>query len=180
MSTAKEIVNAIEKAFREKSFDSHDSAVRVGRSGHYVFEWKSNEVSVKGELLQEDSIGVMMNSLIVEKDIGEDKEISAYLKGVADAIEKRVTYLMEPLKVIEIDSTSNAVQIRSEKPEMREGFLSYFELILKSGKWFGHRDHVSLCRHSHRPEAEKRRRKVAFPLTKVQLERLLSDLIEIL
>ena len=180
MGNGKEIVTAIEKAYRQKSFDSKDSIVRVGNSGTYLLEWRGAEGSVQAEFVEQDSIGLLLNSLIVGKDVREEKDTATYLKTVAEAIEKRVNYLMEPLRVVELDSTTNAVQMRSEKPEVLEGNLFYFELILKSGKWFGHRQHLSLHRYSHRPDQEKNRRAVAFPLTKQQFERLLDDLIDVL
>lgn len=174
---AAEIISLLDKGFREKSFESKDSIVRIGQKGSYLFEWRSEDVHVKGELLEHDGIGVMLSSVVIEKDRQEEKEAATYLKNVAEAIAKRVNYLMEPLRIVEIDSTSNAVQIRSEKPNVAENQVSYFEIVLRSGKWFGWRDHVSLHRYAQRTEDEKNRRSIGFPLTKQQFERLLNDLI---
>jgi hypothetical protein len=180
MNPAAELMKALENAFRERSFDSKDSLIRLTQNGNYIFQWKSENINVKGEFLQEDSIGLLVNSLTVEKDIQEDKDPTQYLKHAAEAIEERVNYLLEPLKIVEFDSTSNAVQMRSEKPEVTDGNVSYYELILKSGKWFGYRDYCLLRRYMHRTDDEPSRKIVAFPLTKRQLEKLLSDLIDIL
>jgi len=174
------MISLLEKGFREKSFESKDSIVRIGQKGSYLFEWRSGDVHVKGELLDHDNIGVMLSYVVIEKDRQEEREATTYLKDVAEAIEKRINYLMEPLRIVEIDSTSNAVQIRSENPEVAEREVSYFEIVLRSGKWFGGRDHVSMHRYAHRPEEETNRRSIGFPLTKQQFERLLNDLIEAL
>ncbi|MCI0416739.1 hypothetical protein L0222_28550 [bacterium] len=180
MSNASEILNAIESAFQQKDFDSRDSIVRLHHSGSYVFEWADAEVTVKGDLAQADSIGFLLNSIEISKSIREKVDIADYLKTVAETIEKRVNYLMEPLKIIELDSTTNAVQMRSEKPEIQDGNLSYFEVILKAGKWFGYRNYVSLHRYTNRREDEENRRRVSFPVTKKQFQKLVDDLIEIM
>src|SRR5688572_7900090 len=180
MSRSSEIVSAIEFAFQQKDFDSRESIVRMNHAGHYVFEWADAEVVVKGNLSEMDSIGLLLNGIDISKDVHEKVDISSYLKTVAETIEKRVNYLMEPLKIVELDSTTNAVQMRSEKPELQEGHISYFELILKAGKWFGYRNHVSLQRFSQREGEEGSRGIIPFPVTKKQFEKLVGDLIDAL
>jgi hypothetical protein len=173
-----EIAKELDRAFREKDFSSKDSIIRLNGQGAYVFEWRSDDLTIKGEILQEDSIGVLLQSLTLEKNV-PDAVTTSYLQQVATKIEQRVNYLQEPLKLIELDPNANAVQMRSESPEVSEGTISYFELLLKSGAWFGHRNRLTLHRYSHLPESERERRTIAFPVTKRQLERLLDDLIEV-
>jgi len=180
MSNSHEVLSAIEKAFQQKDFDSRDSILRLSKQGSYVFEWNSPEINVKGDLSELDSIGILLNSIEVSKNINEEVNIPEYLKEAAEAIEKRINYLMEPLKIIELDSTTNAVQIRSERPESNDGRLSYYELVLKAGKWFGYRNHVSIHRYSQHPEDEPNRQAVPFPITKKQFQKLIDDLTEIL
>jgi hypothetical protein len=180
MNNSHEILKAIEKAFQQKDFDSRESVLRLSKQGSYVFEWNSPEIKVKGDLSELDSIGILLNSIEVSKNINEEKDIPEYLKTAAETIEKRVNYLMEPLKIIELDSTTKAVQLRSEKPESIDGRLSYYELVLKAGKWFGYRNHVSLHRYSQNPEDEPNRHSVSFPVTKKQFQKLVDDLTEIL
>lgn len=180
MSNALEILSAIEKAFQQKDFDSRDSILRLSKQGSYVFEWNSPDIKVKGDLSELDSIGILLNSVEVSKDISPDVEMAEYLKVAAETIEKRINYLMEQLKIIELDSTTNAVQLRSERPETNDGRLSYYEFVLKAGKWFGYRNHVSVHRYSQHPEDEPNRHSVPFPVTKKQFQKLIDDLTEIL
>ena len=180
MSIAKELIQAIEVAIRSKSFDDRNSVVRLGKQGSYLFDWKSGEVALKGELLQEDSIGVLVNWLELYKDVNAETDSATYLKEAGEAIVARIRYLNEPLRVVEMDTTTNAIQIRSEKPLKEEGHISYFEMILKTGKWFGYRNYISVHRYSQKPDEEPSREVVAFPVTKLQFEKLLNDLIEIL
>jgi hypothetical protein len=180
MSNSNEILNSIEYAFQQKDFESGESILRLSPAGSYLFEWSSADVTVKGEVAQTDSIGLLLNSLEISKNIRPDTDISEYLKNVSESIVRRINYLYEPLKILEVDSTKNAVQIRSEKPEIQDGHLSYFEFVLKAGKWFGYRNHVSIHRFTHRPDDEGNRHKASFPVTKKQFQKLIDDLIEIL
>jgi hypothetical protein len=180
MSYAQEILLAVESAFAKKEFESRDSIVRLNQSGSYVFEWTNPEITVKGELSQSDSIGFLLKKMEISKNIGENADLAEYLKTAAETIERRVNYLMEPLKIIELDSTTNAVQMRSEKPELQEGNLSYFEFILKAGKWFGYRNHVSMVRYSQKKGKEASRQPVPFAVTKKQFQRLIDDVIDAL
>jgi hypothetical protein len=176
MGVATQIAKDLDRAFREKDFSSKDSIIRLNSEGAYVFEWRSEDIFLKGEILQEDSIGFMLQSLSLEKNV--DAEVTtSYLQQVALQIEQRINYLQEPLKLIELDANANAVQMRSESPEVSEGTISYFELLLKSGAWFGHRNRLTFHRYTSMPEREGERRAIAFPVTKRQLERLLDDLI---
>jgi hypothetical protein len=180
MSTAHEILSAIETAVREKDFDSDHSIVRLNKQGWYIFEWTGADVKVKGDLLDTDSIGLSLGSLEISKDLPANTDIAAFLKTAAEAIEHRINYLMEQLKIVELDTNMKAVQIRSEQPEFQDGMLSYYEFLLRAGKWFGYRNHVALHRYSQMPDGEPNRQSIAFPLTKKQFQKLIDDLLEIL
>jgi hypothetical protein len=55
---------------------------------------------------------------------------SDVLKEWGDRLSKRVTYLMEPLKVLEIDAGGGEVQIRSQSPTPRSEQRGYYEVRL--------------------------------------------------
>jgi hypothetical protein len=52
------------------------------------------------------------------------------LKEWADRLTKRVTYLMEPLKVVEVDDKGGEVQVRSQSPTPRADERGYYEMRL--------------------------------------------------
>src|SRR5262249_25800697 len=56
------------------------------------------------------------------------------LAAWADRVAKRVTSLLEPLKVLEIDVERNEALLRSEQSASRDNMLSYCEVILKGTK----------------------------------------------
>ena len=55
---------------------------------------------------------------------------SEALKEWGDRLSSRVTYLMEPLKVLEIDAGGGEVQIRSQSPTPRAEQRGYYEMRL--------------------------------------------------
>ena len=56
-----------------------------------------------------------------------ESTLVSWAKGVAD----RVTGLLEPLEVLEIDSSRNEALLRSDEPTQRGADLFYYEVLLK-------------------------------------------------
>ena len=92
------------------------------------------------------------------------------LRGWGDRLTARLTYLMEPLIVLEHDPVENQVEIRSESPTHRSGRRTYYEVRLHA------RGTVRLSRVSY-DEATRRRQPVPCQLTREALERLADDLV---
>jgi len=55
------------------------------------------------------------------------------LKKVADALSKRLTYLLEPISPIEIDADQCVVQLRSSPPQRDDNGTRYYELLVRRG-----------------------------------------------
>ena len=92
------------------------------------------------------------------------------LRGWGDRVAARLTYLMEPLVVLEHDPIDNRVEIRSESPTRRSGRRTYYEVRLHP------RGTLRLSRVSY-DEATRRREPVSCQLTLEALERLADDLV---
>jgi hypothetical protein len=81
----------------------------------------------------------------------------------------RVTYLMEPLKVIEIDTAGGEVQIRSQSPTPRADQRGYYEIrLFREGNLRMERFVLD--------EAARQRRSTPCQLTREVLERLADDI----
>jgi hypothetical protein len=99
---------------------------------------------------------------------GPERPLDA-LRAWADRLAARVTYLMEPLVVLEADALGGEVELRSGRPTPREGTRAFYEArIDRSG-------HLRITRQAYRA-AERRREAVPFQLTREVLERLADDL----
>ncbi|QEH37770.1 hypothetical protein OJF2_63610 [Aquisphaera giovannonii] len=116
-----------------------------------------------------DSVGVGLDSLefqATDRTEWSSEELNAWGTRLAD----RVTYLLEPLKVLEIDAGGGEVQLRSQAPTPRNDRRSYYEVrLFRSGL-------LRLERIAF-DEATRRRERAACHLTREVLERLANDIV---
>jgi hypothetical protein len=91
------------------------------------------------------------------------------LKAWGDRLAARLTYLMEPLVVLEVDAVGGEVELRSQLPTARDGTRSYYELRLDRGGT------LRLTRKVY-DESTRTRRAASCQLTREALERLADDL----
>jgi hypothetical protein len=116
-----------------------------------------------------DSVGVAFSSLEFVTSARSDWTPDA-LQAWGSRVVNRVTYLMEPLKVLETDAAGNEVQIRSQSPTARDDRRGYYQIRLdKSGS-------LRLERFAFE-ETTRRRHPVACQLTREVLERFADDLV---
>jgi len=92
------------------------------------------------------------------------------LRAWADRLAARVTYLMEPLVVVELDSVAGEAELRSQSPTARGDLNAYYEVRLN------HSGALRLSRVVF-DAATRRRRPAPCQLTREVLERLADDLV---
>ena len=122
-----------------------------------TYEQETDGVKVRVELEAADQLGVLLKRIEVEAP-ARKRPVDAILRTQAAAIVSKVTYAGE-LKVIEVDGISDAVQIRSAKPEAD----GYVEVILRNGNF------ISL-----------ERKPAPLHITRKDFEKLVDDLRGIL
>jgi hypothetical protein len=94
----------------------------------------------------------------------------AALKARAEAIAGRVTGLLEPLRLIELDEARGVALLRSATPTRRDDEICYYEALL-------HSDGTANVRRYEGPRGEEpRRQQVAYTLTYDSLGKLVADL----
>lgn len=84
-----------------------------------------DDVKVSADIEATDQLGMLVRRVQAEALRKGD------LRKQAGAVVEKITYLGSELKLIEVDGVSNAVQIRSKKPE-KDG---YIEVILRDGNY---------------------------------------------
>lgn len=84
-----------------------------------------DEIKVTAEIEATDQLGMLVKRVQVETPRRGD------LRKQAASIVDKIDYLGCELKVIEVDGISNAVQIRSRKPQA-DGFI---EIVLRGGNY---------------------------------------------
>jgi hypothetical protein len=115
-----------------------------------------------------DTVGVAFTNLEFASS-KQSEWSSETLKGWGDRLASRVTYLMEPLKVVEIDAGGREVQMRSQRPTPRDEQRGYYEIRL-----FGH-GALRMQRCVFNDETRERRQ-TPCQLTREVLERLADDI----
>lgn len=91
------------------------------------------------------------------------------LKTWAAAIADRVTGLMEPLKLHEVDGTRQEAVLRSEAPTQKGDALAYYEVVL-------HNLTTAVVRRYTASKSQSGRTQVAFALTHEVLAKLAGDI----
>jgi len=90
----------------------------------------------------------------------------ARLRRISEGLSARLTYLLEPLRALEIDGEACVVQLRSVPPQKEEGRATYYELLVAPSR-------LSLIRYAKTPSAE--REIVPAQVTREVFFRLVSD-----
>jgi hypothetical protein len=119
-------------------------------------------------LVELDTVGLAFSSMEFAST-NRTEWSSQALQDWADRLTKRITYLMEPLKVIEIDASGGEVQVRSQAPTPRADKRGYYEMrLFRNGS-------LRLERFAY-DDVTRERRPVACHLTREVLERLADDI----
>jgi hypothetical protein len=121
------------------------------------------------QLTASSPLGVECDALEFQADDHPEWSLDD-LKGWGDRLAGRLTYLMEPLVILEADPIAGEVALRSRTPTPRQGQRSYYEVRL------GRAGTLRLGRVAY-DEAARVRRPVPCQLTREALERLVDDLV---
>jgi hypothetical protein len=133
-------------------------------------------VTVRCDLTQAESVGCMLTHI----DLVDERKRSLSMDELvhwAEWICGRVTYLLEPLQIIEVDRRNGIAMIRSKMPRRPSersksaDRITYFEMLADR------HHHASLRRYQfQRPT--RQRGAVPFSLTHDQMDVLVEDLVE--
>ncbi len=115
-----------------------------------------------------DTVGVAFDNL---EFVTTDRQecTSDALNDWGQRLAARVTYLLEPLKVLEIDAGGGEVQIRSQSPTARADQRGFYEVRL-------YRHGALRMERFVFDEATRQRRRTPCQFTKEVLERLADDI----
>jgi hypothetical protein len=114
-----------------------------------------------------DVVGAQLWEVTLDRPAALDV---AGLKAWADKTAARVTGLLEPLRVLEIDGERSTALLRSQAPTQRGDSRFYYEVLL-NGKG---RAQVARYQASAKPDGQ--RRQINFGLTHETLAKLVSDI----
>jgi hypothetical protein len=140
--------------------------LRLNPHGLQVWEIAEGGQRFSCELTQVDTLACAFtrSELICDAlaGAGLDK-----LRQVSETLSKRLTYLLEPVKPIEVDADRCVVQMRSSPPQQSDNATTYYELLVERG------GKLSLSRYQKPPG--KPREVLPAHVTREVLLRLIGD-----
>jgi hypothetical protein len=122
--------------------------------------------TVSLDIERADALSCQLWEVSCVRNSGEEPGLRAW----ADLLAQRVTGLMEPLEVIEIDSLKNQAILRSESPTVRNEKRAHFELKLEGGR------KATLRRYQAAIDPTAKRQSTTFVLTHEVIAKLAEDL----
>ena len=135
--------------------------------GPVVVEDGAHRVAL--DVVASGPVGLAFTTLTVSPCAPAEK-MPESLKAWAERLAARVTYLMEPLTLVEFDSTAGALVLRSHSPTARGDLHAFYEIQLDRQGTF------TLGRVAF-DDASRRRRPAPCQMTREVLERLVDDAI---
>lgn len=119
-----------------------------------------------------DTLGCLLWAVNLHRDAGAAAGGAAGgdARAWADRVAAKVSGLMESLRVVEVDSTSNQALLRSDTPTAREAGVQYFELRLTGTSA------ATLRRVHGHPRTGEACQQVTFALTYEILAKLVGDI----
>jgi hypothetical protein len=87
---------------------------------------------VEADLLAIDALALAFDHVTVTRDALTAAPIQQ-LKNFADALSKKLTYLLEPISPVEVDADQCVVQMRSSPPQRDDNGTRYYELLVRRG-----------------------------------------------
>jgi hypothetical protein len=126
---------------------------------------------VEADLIAVDAIGCSFQTLGLSTGKLADASLDE-LKTISQTLTEKLTYLLEPIGVVEADADRCSIQLRSNPPQKGEDSTSYYELMVRRG------GDITLSRYSKKPG--QLRQIVPAHLTREVLGRLADDFLEAL
>jgi hypothetical protein len=124
------------------------------------------DLQVRVKLADSDRLGFLLEKLEMKGRNGHELKLDPV------RIEKEVTYLGEPLRIVELEKFIGRAIIRSYPPRMENGTVSFFEMTIDRSEGLSF---TRLCYD----RGQSKRYPVPASFSRETLERLLSDLVSL-
>lgn len=137
-------------------------------TGRGLLQVQTADGRVEADLVAVDVIGCSFQTLAYTTDKLASASLDE-LKSISRALTAKLTYLLEPIGLVEADADRCSVQLRSSPPQKGDDGTSYYELMVRKG------GDVTLSRYSKKPG--QLRQIVPAHLTREVLGRLADDFL---
>jgi hypothetical protein len=151
--------------------DFERELANLGDGGAATLAVEARPRTLTCDIVERNSLAVSFNYLRLATE-GLASADATKLESIGRALAAKLTYLMEPIAPIEIDTDACVVQLRSSPPQRDDDGRSYYELLVRRG------GEVAL--HRYRKENGDARRPIAATVTREVLLRLVGDFCTVL
>lgn len=127
-------------------------------------------VQLEAEIVAVDALALAFEHLTVTRAALATATIEQ-LKKLADALSKKLTYLLEPISPVEVDADQCIVQMRSSPPQRDDNGTRYYELLVRRG------GQLSLRRFEKQPGNP--RQPIAAQVTREVFLKLVDDFAQV-
>jgi hypothetical protein len=138
-------------------------------SGRGLLQVDCETGRIEADLVAVDAIGCSFQTLGLSTSKLSGAELER-LKDISQKLTEKLTYLLEPIGLVEADADRCSIQLRSSPPKKGEDETSYYELMVRRG------GDVTLSRYSKK--SGQLRQIVPANVTREVLVRLADDFIE--
>lgn len=128
---------------------------------------------LKVEIQDADKYGFLVRSIFAQTEPRELPALKPLLARQAGEIEKRLTYLLEDFRLLELDELKETAQVRSHVPYRQDGTVHYYEVLLTEG------NALTFARYNTGGLRSSREIEPTY-ITKEALIRLVNDFIGVL
>lgn len=140
----------------------------------FVHEEVGDGIHLKIEVQDRDKFGVLVRAINMSRNGAHAQPLDkAVLAAQAAEVEKRLTYLLESFKLIELDEAAGTAQLRSGAPYREAETLHYYEIVLRGGH------SLSFARYQKQGKNNSREIEPCY-LTEQMLARLCDDAAAVL
>jgi hypothetical protein len=138
----------------------------IGAGGTTTLDVTAGNRRLTCDLVERNTLAVAFQALRVATP-ELSGATSASLERMAKSLSERLTYLMEPIRPIEIDADACVAQLRSSPPQRDDDGRSYYELTVRRG------GEIALARYRKEPGTP--RQQIPANVTREVLLRLVDD-----
>jgi hypothetical protein len=124
---------------------------------------------VEADLVAVDAIGCSFQTLAYSTDKLAGASLED-LKRISEALTAKLTYLLEPMGLVEADADRCSVQLRSNPPQKGDDGTTYYELMVRKG------GDLTLSRYRKQPGVL--REIITANVTREVLARLADDFVD--
>jgi hypothetical protein len=117
-----------------------------------------------------DTLGCLLAEVEATRDAPVQEDAAA-LEAHARRAAGRVTGLLEPLRLVEVDRSGHVALLRSDAPAKKGDMLAYYEVRFQG------RNRVTLARFQATKGTSAARKSIPFALTHEALAKVVDDLV---